>query len=330
MKEAESSHDEDRLEIPDALYDPRSSPLSDHTESRKLPTEDDLIKEKINDLPFSYFGFNSSEPSYTLRTRIWASLRTQTLYRTLSGFMNYSKAIKLLYRIENPSLVSLYRGNNEALENDLENMASRKFRMVVAMQRYAKFNKDEVEATELLLRAYPNMFISYLLEELEQNESEKTYYSCLTNGYAEFDEESGLRKPIFKIRLSGNPILGDGKSDNQNHSIIFYRGEYIQVIDANQDNYLEECLKIRSVLSEFEELELNPTIPYIPGIEYEEEPPPIAIVGSREYIFSENIGVLGDIAAGKEQTLEPYLLERWLKLVVNCTMGIPIFSMAFL
>lgn len=44
--------------------------------------------------------------------------------------------------------------------------------------------------------------------------------------------------PIFKIRLSGNPILGDGKSDNQNHSIIFYRGEYIQVIDANQDNYL--------------------------------------------------------------------------------------------
>ncbi|CAI6688230.1 BAF_HP2_G0046410.mRNA.1.CDS.1 [Saccharomyces cerevisiae] len=302
LKEAESSHDEDRLEIPDALYDPRSSPLSDHTESRKLPTEDDLIKEKINDLPFSYFGFNSSEPSYTLRTRIWASLRTQTLYRTLSGFMNYSKAIKLLYRIENPSLVSLYRGNNEALENDLENMASRKFRMVVAMQRYAKFNKDEVEATELLLRAYPNMFISYLLEELEQNESEKTYYSCLTNGYAEFDEESGLRKPIFKIRLSGNPILGDGKSDNQNHSIIFYRGEYIQVIDANQDNYLEECLKIRSVLSEFEELELNPTIPYIPGIEYEEEPPPIAIVGSREYIFSENIGVLGDIAAGKEQT----------------------------
>ncbi|EJS44123.1 fks3p [Saccharomyces arboricola H-6] len=302
LKEAVNSEDEDGLELPDALYDARSTPLSDHNDSRKLSTEDDLIKEKINDLPFSYFGFNSSEPSYTLRTRIWASLRTQTLYRTLSGFMNYSKAIKLLYRIENPSLVGMYRDNHEALENDLENMANRKFRMVVAMQRYAKFDKDEIEATELLLRAYPNMFISYLLEDLDETTSEHTYYSCLTNGYAEFDKESGLRMPIFKIRLSGNPILGDGKSDNQNHSIIFYRGEYIQVIDANQDNYLEECLKIRSVLSEFEELELNSTIPYIPGIEYEEEPPPIAIVGSREYIFSENIGVLGDIAAGKEQT----------------------------
>ncbi|KAJ7598295.1 1,3-beta-glucan synthase component-domain-containing protein [Mycena floridula] len=29
---------------------------------------------------------------------------------------------------------------------------------------------------------------------------------------------------------------------------------------------------------------------------------PVAIVGAREYIFSENIGILGDLAAGKEQT----------------------------
>jgi 1,3-beta-glucan synthase len=28
--------------------------------------------------------------------------------------------------------------------------------------------------------------------------------------------------------------------NNQNHAIIFYRGEYLQLIDANQDNYLKE------------------------------------------------------------------------------------------
>lgn len=264
--------------------------------------DDDLVQKKINDLPYNMFGFSSSEFSYTLRTRIWASLRTQTLYRTISGFMNYAKAIKLLYRIENPSMIQLYGENYEALENGLENMAERKCRMLIAMQRYTKFNQNEKEATEILLKAYPTMYISYLYEETEGESDEIIYYSCLTNGYAEIDENSGLHKPIFKIRLSGNPILGDGKSDNQNHSIIFYRGEYIQVIDANQDNYLEECLKIRSVLSEFEEMDVDSTIPYIPGIEYDEEPPPVAIVGAREYIFSENIGVLGDIAAGKEQT----------------------------
>src|SRR2546430_13429134 len=41
--------------------------------------------------------------------------------------------------------------------------------------------------------------------------------------------------------------------------------------------------------------------PYTPGL-----PPtnknPVAILGAREYIFSENIGILGDVAAGKEQT----------------------------
>lgn len=263
---------------------------------------EDVVQKKIRDLPYHVFGFNSSEASYTLRTRIWASLRCQTLYRTISGFMNYSKAIKLLYRIENPSLLQLYENAPEALENGLESMVNRKFRMLVAMQRYAKFNKEEREATELLFKVYPTMYVSYLLEEQSPDDDETLYYSCLTNGFAEVDPDTGLRKPLFKVRLSGNPILGDGKADNQNHSLIFYRGEYIQVIDANQDNYLEECLKIRSVLSEFEEMDVDSTIPYIPGIEYDEEPPAVAIVGAREYIFSENIGVLGDIAAGKEQT----------------------------
>ena len=270
--------------------------------SNKLGHIDDLIQNKINDLPYYYLGFSSSESFYTLRTRIWASLRTQTLYRTVSGFMNYAKAIKLLYKIENPSLIQLYSNNIEALETDLENITNRKFRMIVAMQRYSKFNQEEREATELMLRTYPSINITYLVEEPSEDLKEIEYYSCITNGYSPIDEKSGLRSPISKIKLSGNPILGDGKSDNQNHSIIFYRGEYIQVVDANQDNYLEECLKIRSVLSEFEELDVLNTIPYIPGIEYEEEPSPVAIVGAREYIFSENIGVLGDIAAGKEQT----------------------------
>jgi len=47
-----------------------------------------------DDIPFYMIGFKSAAPEYTLRTRIWASLRAQTLYRTVSGFMNYSKAVR--------------------------------------------------------------------------------------------------------------------------------------------------------------------------------------------------------------------------------------------
>ncbi|KAJ5086860.1 hypothetical protein NUU61_008167 [Penicillium alfredii] len=264
-------------------------------------TEKDVAKSKIDDLPFYCIGFKSAAPEYTLRTRIWASLRSQTLYRTVSGFMNYSRAIKLLYRVENPEVVQMFGGNSEKLERELERMARRKFRICVSMQRYAKFNKDERENTEFLLRAYPDLQIAYLDEEPPVNEGEEPrLYSALIDGHCEL-LENNMRKPKFRIQLSGNPILGDGKSDNQNHSIIFYRGEYIQLIDANQDNYLEECLKIRSVLAEFEELTTDNVSPYTPGLPSPDSHP-VAILGAREYIFSESVGVLGDVAASKEQT----------------------------
>ncbi|KAK4942493.1 1,3-beta-D-glucan synthase [Elasticomyces elasticus] len=264
-------------------------------------SEKDTAKSKIDDLPFYCIGFKSAAPEYTLRTRIWASLRSQTLYRTVSGFMNYSRAIKLLYRVENPEVVQMFGGNSDKLERELERMARRKFKIVVSMQRYAKFKKEERENTEFLLRAYPDLQIAYLDEEPPQNEGEEPrLYSALIDGHSEL-LENGMRRPKFRVQLSGNPILGDGKSDNQNHAIIFYRGEYIQLIDANQDNYLEECLKIRSVLAEFEEMTTDNVSPYTPGIQ-PSKIDPVAILGAREYIFSENIGVLGDVAAGKEQT----------------------------
>jgi 1,3-beta-glucan synthase len=264
-------------------------------------SDKDTAKTKIDDLPFYCIGFKSSAPEYTLRTRIWASLRSQTLYRTVSGFMNYSRAIKLLYRVENPEVVQMFGGNSDKLERELERMARRKFKLIISMQRYAKFKKEEMENAEFLLRAYPDLQIAYLDEEAPLNEGdEPRLYSALIDGHSEI-MENGMRRPKFRIQLSGNPVLGDGKSDNQNHAIIFYRGEYIQLIDANQDNYLEECLKIRSVLAEFEEMKTDGLSPYTPGVKNAVRAP-VAILGAREYIFSENIGILGDVAAGKEQT----------------------------
>ncbi|KAF7972714.1 hypothetical protein HWV62_41527 [Athelia sp. TMB] len=260
-------------------------------------------KDKRDDIPFYTVGFKSAAPEFTLRTRIWASLRAQTLYRTVSGMMNYSKAIKLLYRVENPEVVQLFGGNTDKLERELERMSRRKFKFVVSMQRYSKFNKEEHENAEFLLRAYPDLQIAYLEEEPARKEGgDPRLFSALIDGHSEFIPETGKRRPKFRIELPGNPILGDGKSDNQNHAIIFYRGEYLQLIDANQDNYLEECLKIRNILGEFEEYNVSSQSPYDQWGQKEFKRNPVAIVGAREYIFSENIGILGDLAAGKEQT----------------------------
>ncbi|KAI8097579.1 1,3-beta-glucan synthase component-domain-containing protein [Halteromyces radiatus] len=270
-------------------------------------TEKGTAKAKVDDLPFYCIGFKSSKPEYTLRTRIWASLRAQTLYRTVSGFMNYRKAIRLLYRVENPDSVQGYREEHEQLEKDLDRLANRKFKFLVAMQRYAKFNATEAEDAEFLFSAYPDLQVAYVDEEEPAkdgvNNGESIFYSALVDGHCK-KTENGKRIPKYRIRVPGNPILGDGKSDNQNHALIFYRGEFLQLVDANQDNYLEECLKIRNVLGEFENLDPIDHSPY--SVAYNDnnnkKTSPVAIVGAREYIFSENIGVLGDVAAGKEQT----------------------------
>ena len=54
---------------------------------------------------------------------------------------------------------------------------------------------------------------------------------------------------LYKVRLPGNPILGEGKPENQNHAIIFTRGEHLQTLDMNQDNYMGESYKMRTCLS---------------------------------------------------------------------------------
>jgi callose synthase len=49
-------------------------------------------------------------------------------------------------------------------------------------------------------------------------------------------------KEIFRIKLPGPAKLGEGKPENQNHALIFTRGEALQTIDMNQVKYIIEAL----------------------------------------------------------------------------------------
>ena len=49
------------------------------------------------------------------------------------------------------------------------------------------------------------------------------------------------------VQLPGHILVGEGKPNNQNHAVIFTRGEAIQAIDMNQDAALEDAIKIRQV-----------------------------------------------------------------------------------
>lgn len=47
-----------------------------------------------------------------------------------------------------------------------------------------------------------------------------------------------MAQVIYRIKLPGPAILGEGKPENQNHAIIFTRGEGLQTIDMNQVQFL--------------------------------------------------------------------------------------------
>lgn len=254
----------------------------------------DLESEKF-DIPFKKLGFVTSLPVETNRVRMWGSSHTQTLYRTINGFMKYATAIKVLCFSENDAVRNAYMPKKDIIHL-IDSLIQRKFRLLISMQRFDSFSEQERNDVIALLQQFPNLSLVYVEEIKGSNGEESTFYSTLLDSTCV--ENGTYQEPRLRVRISGNPILGDGKSDNQNHSLIYYRGEYIQLIDSNQDHYLEECIKIRNVLMEFDEREL-PSNPYVKD---DLVPPPVAIVGAREYIFSENIGVLGDVAAGKEQT----------------------------
>ncbi|KAK1414361.1 hypothetical protein QVD17_30105 [Tagetes erecta] len=188
--------------------------------------------------------------------RDWASFRAQTLSRTIRGMMYYQKALKLqafLDMAEDDDILQGYdaieRGN-DTLSAQLDALADLKFTHVVSCQMFgSQKTSGDPQAKEIidLMIKYPSLRVAYVEEKEERvdNKTKMIYTSVLVKAVNGFDQE------IYRVKLPGSPNIGEGKPENQNHAIIFTRGEALQAIDMNQDNYLEEAIKMRNLLQEF-------------------------------------------------------------------------------
>ncbi|ONM41821.1 Callose synthase 7 [Zea mays] len=228
----------------------------------------------------------------------WASYRGQTLTRTVRGMMYYRKALEIqcLQDMTDPAKVDRDRsiGSYQELQYDIEMaqaIADIKFTYVVSCQVYGmqKKSKDLNEKRRYqnilnLMIMNPSLRVAFIeeIEGLTRNgATEKTYCSVLVKGGEKYDEE------IYRIKLPGNPTdIGEGKPENQNHAIIFTRGEALQAIDMNQDNYIEEAFKMRNVLEEFESRKYGKSKP--------------TILGLREHIFTGSVSSLAWFMSNQE------------------------------
>ncbi|KAM0048460.1 putative 1,3-beta-glucan synthase [Helianthus debilis subsp. tardiflorus] len=242
----------------------------------------------------------ATEEDRTEATRRWASYRGQTLSRTVRGMMYYKEALDLqcfLDCADDREIISGYRTSDMNIHSALKNerqqaLADLKFTYVVSCQLYGAHKKSRDDKNQRryadilkLMLTYPSLRVAYIdeREDTVNGMSKKVYYSVLVKGGDKLDEE------IYRIKLPGPPAeIGEGKPENQNHAIIFTRGEALQTIDMNQDNYFEEAYKMRNVLEEFYK-------------EHHGERRP-TILGLREHIFTGSVSSLAWFMSNQETT----------------------------
>ncbi|KAL5719474.1 Callose synthase 9 [Ranunculus cassubicifolius] len=232
-------------------------------------------------------------PNDVLELRFWASYRGQTLARTVRGMMYYRKALMLQSYLErvtgdvesNLSGIDATETKGFELSPESRAQADLKFTYVVTCQIYGKQKEDQKpEAADiaLLMQQHEALRVAFIdvVETLKDGKVQMEFYSKLVKA-----DVNGKDKEIYSIKLPGNPKLGEGKPENQNHAIVFTRGNAIQTIDMNQDNYFEEALKMRNLLEEFHR-------------DHGIRPP--TILGVREHVFTGSVSSLASFMSNQE------------------------------
>ncbi|KAK9150115.1 hypothetical protein Syun_008424 [Stephania yunnanensis] len=255
--------------------------------------------------------------------RLWASYRGQTLSRTVRGMMYYYKALMMLAYLDSASEMDFREGSLElssftSLRRDglvVEdgNGSSRspsmrrgslsrasssvslffkgheygtalmKFTYVVACQIYGQQKaKKDPRADDIfnLMKDNEALRVAYV-DEVHTGRDGVEYYSVLVK----VDPQSQKEVEIYRVRLPGPLKLGEGKPENQNHALIFTRGDAVQTIDMNQDNYFEEALKMRNLLEEYKSY-------------YGIRKP--TILGVREHVFTGSVSSLAWFMSAQE------------------------------
>ncbi|CAM0884882.1 unnamed protein product [Alopecurus aequalis] len=233
--------------------------------------------------------------------RHWASYRGQTLTRTVRGMMYYRQALVLqsfLDMAREDDLMEGFRATNILCEESqlltyCKAVADMKFTYVVSCQQYGiqkRSGDHRAQDIRRLMTTYPSLRVAYIdeVEEPSKDRSKKVYYSTLVKAAVTKpdDPSQKLDQVIYRIKLPGNAMLGEGKPENQNHAIIFTRGEGLQTIDMNQEHYMEETLKMRNLLQEFLEKR--------DGVSYP------SILGVREHIFTGSVSSLAWFMSNQE------------------------------
>jgi len=252
-------------------------------------------------------GDHMLTPAVIMEVRMWASMRSQTVARTVVGAMQYQEVVAML-----PSVQSA-ENPGKALESCVE--------LVLAHQTYGSKAGTPAndESVRYLLAKYRHLCF-FLVFDFDADKSRPDIVTAVNNFVREkyrFDRPvrhasvlARFRKGAYKeddfevpesaveilevlprcfALLVGTPgFMTQGKAGNQLGALRFSRGHFLQMMDANMGAFLGEATKVPFILRRFQPHWTDRTTVRA------------RIIGFREFIFTESHGAVGSVMASAE------------------------------
>lgn len=260
---------------------------------------------------------DSLDPELKQLVTNWLSMRDQYFYKTIVGACSYFHALVAL------AMLKPGRDRREA-----EAMAATKCQVIIAMQRYQARIKETQSVLERWCQDFPclQFVMNYEKRDARGNlapnhdnpffrniyENNVEFATCLIDFdlHAQALVIRHILPRAFALRLnnSENRFI-QGKSMNQLYALTFAFGRFIQVLDANQGAHATEYLKFPSLLKDFK-LKSSGKIRY-------------RIIGSREYIFTKNLGTIARAHAYQEWSFGTLVLRTYSDLGIRLHYGHP-------
>jgi hypothetical protein len=226
-------------------------------------------------------------PALREEVGFWVSCQFQPLARTVRGMMNQRKALELLVRIEFHDATELLQMTPRQIQRlssgklkgkiykRIQEKVDEKFQLIVAYQPYSDmlaraknprdvrhdFAKARIDGLNFLMRRYPAMEISYVVEIPKKPSSSvllklqaelQDVKNKLWDGEGWYAVLMREGKVVNAVRLPGSPVkdMGFAKVENQKVAMKFARFR-AQMIDMNQDMDFAEGLKMPNLMEEF-------------------------------------------------------------------------------
>ncbi|MDP8213471.1 MAG: hypothetical protein P9X22_09345 [Candidatus Zapsychrus exili] len=243
--------------------------------------------EKLGNYNPATLDYEMNSMDIQQEVRLWLSFRYQPLARSIRGMMNNRQMYVFLAKVNFPTTGSFINNKNEieskiakyktqSYEQNIDEIVDAKYEFLPGLQIYGESKEAVVKNTEegkSKYRFYKNYLIfndaNYLLKKYKHFKAAYLMIGKNKSGgvvrYAEekpenkediFYEFSAEEGGGYIVRdsympLSSHPFSLQGKPMNQSNILRFARGEIVQMMDMNQDMYLEETFKAPSLMEEF-------------------------------------------------------------------------------